>query len=133
MTEKISNKKGETYIDVAINVMIFAFILVFSVNMVSILATNQKLKATADHIIDYTAQNGSTDVDEYIQSLREKNGIDFDCSFEGTDYLNGRKVQLGDRIECKLTYRVSIIGFGNSFFPITMNAWSCGISEVYWK
>ena len=33
MIKKLLNKKGETYIDVAITVMIVAFVLVFSVNL----------------------------------------------------------------------------------------------------
>ena len=48
MMKKLFNKKGETYIDVAITVMIVAFVLVFSVNMVSLVALNQNMKTTAD-------------------------------------------------------------------------------------
>lgn len=39
--KKLFDKEGETYIDVAITVMIVAFVLVFAVNMVSIVALNQ--------------------------------------------------------------------------------------------
>ena len=51
MMKKIFNKKGETYIDVAITVMIVAFVLVYSVNMVSLVALNQNMKTTADQIV----------------------------------------------------------------------------------
>ena len=62
-----------------------------------------------------------------------KTGIDFSYSFSGTDYHTGQKVQLGDVIEVRLTYRVSILGFGESVFPVTINASASGISQVYWK
>lgn len=133
MTKKLFNKKGETYIDVAITVMIVAFVLVFSVNMVSLVALNQNMKTMADQIADYATVQGTTDIGSYINDLQDKSGIDFTYSFSGTDYHSGQKVQLGDVIEVKLTYRISILGFGETIFPVTINASASGISQVYWK
>ena len=133
MMKKIFNKKGETYIDVAITVMIVAFVLVFSVNMVSLVALNQNVKTMADQIVDYATVQGTTDIGSYINDLRDKSGIDFSYSFSGTDYHTGQKVQLGDVIEVRLTYRVSILGFGEAIFPVTIKASASGISQVYWK
>ena len=133
MMKKIFNKKGETYIDVAITVMIVAFVIVFSVNMVSLVALNQNMKTMADQSADYATVQGTTDVGSFINDLRDKTGIDFSYSFLGTDYHTGQKVQLGDVIEVRLTYRVSILGFGESVFPVTINASASGISQVYWK
>lgn len=127
------NNRGESYVDVAITVMIVAFVLVFSVNIVSIMALNQNVKIMSDQIIDYATQNGTTDIGDYVNALRENSGIDFTCSFEGTEYLVGQKVQLGDIIRCRLSYRVSILGFGDAVFPVTVQADSQGISQVYWK
>ena len=131
--KKIFNQKGETYIDVAVTILIVAFVLVFSVNMVSLVALSQNMKTMADQIADYATAQGSTDIGSYVSDLQEKSGVDFECSFSGTEYLNGKKVQLGDLIEVHLTYRVSILGFGNSIFPVTIRAASGGISQVYWK
>lgn len=131
--KKLFNKKGETYIDVAITVMIVAFVLIFSVNMVSLVALNQNMKTMADQIADYATVQGTTDIGSYINDLREKSGIDFTYSFSGTDYHSGQKVQLGDVIVCRLTYRVSILGFGEKVFPVTIRASASGISQVYWK
>lgn len=44
--KKLFDKKGETYIDVAITVMIVAFVLVFAVNMVSLVALNQNITSS---------------------------------------------------------------------------------------
>ena len=131
--KRIFNRKGETYIDVAVTILIVAFVLVFSVNMVSLVALSQNMKTMADQIADYATAQGSTDIGSYVSDLQEKSGVDFDCSFSGTEYLSGKKVQLGDMIEVRLTYRVSILGFGNSIFPVTIRAASGGISQVYWK
>lgn len=131
--KKMFNRKGETYVDVAVLIMIVAFVLIFSVNMISVVVLAQNLKTMADQIADYATAQGTTDVDSYVSDLKEKSGIDFDCSFSGTQYLSGQKVQLGDEIEVRLTHRVSILGFGNSIFPVTIRAASGGISQVYWK
>ena len=131
--KKLFNRKGETYVDVAVLIMIVAFVLIFSVNMISVVVLAQNLKTMADQIADYATAQGTTDVDSYVSDLKEKSCIDFDCSFSGTQYLSGQKVQLGDEIEVRLTYRVSILGFGNSIFPVTIRAASGGISQVYWK
>lgn len=133
MMKKIFNKKGETYIDVAVTVMIVAFVLVFAVNMVSLVALNQNMKTMADQVVDYATLNGTTDVSTYVRDLRQNSGISFSYSFSGTDYYSGQKVQLGDVIKCRLTYRVSIFGFGDKIFPITVTASSSGISQYYWK
>lgn len=71
------NNRGESYVDVAITVMIVAFVLVFSVNIVSIVALNQNVKIMSDQIIDYATQNGTTDIGNYVNTLRENSGIDF--------------------------------------------------------
>ena len=131
--KKLFNRKGETYVDVAVLIMIVAFVLIFSVNMISVVVLAQNLKTMADQIADYATAQGTTDVDSYVSDLKEKSGIDFACSFSGTQYLSGQKVQLGDEIEVRLTHRVSILGFGNSIFPVTIRASSGGISQVYWK
>jgi hypothetical protein len=91
------------------------------------------MKTMADQIADYATVQGTTDVGSFINDLRDKTGIDFSYSFSGTDYHTGQKVQLGDVIEVRLTYRVSILGFGESVFPVTINASASGISQVYWK
>ena len=70
------NNRGEGYIDIAVMILVVAFVLIFSVNMVSLVALNQNVKTVADQIIDYATTKGTTDVDEYITSLKNKTGID---------------------------------------------------------
>ena len=46
----LNNKSGEGYVDVAVTVMIVAFVLVFAVNVVSLVALNQNLKTVSDQL-----------------------------------------------------------------------------------
>ena len=130
----LNNKSGEGYVDVAVTVMIIAFVLVFSVNVVSLVALNQNIKTAADQLTDYAAMKGTVSVDEYARELKEKIGVDFSYSFDGSETLDSTgKVQLGDRIVCTLTYHLRILGFGEVSHPISVKASSSGLSQVYWK
>ena len=134
MRKLIMNKKGEGYVDVAVTILIVSFVLIFSVNMVSLVALNQNIKTAADRIAEYASQQGTTAVDGYVAELSDKLGIPFDCSFDGsTLYDASGKVQLGDEIRCTLTYRVNILGFGEVAHGVNITASATGISRVYWK
>lgn len=84
MRRILKNNNGEGYIDITVMILVVAFVLIFSVNMVSLVALNQNMKTVADPIIDYATIKGTTDIDEYITSLKTKTGIDFTYSFAGT-------------------------------------------------
>lgn len=125
---------GEGYVDVAVTILIVAFVLVFAVNVVSLVALNQNIKTAADQLTDYAAMKGTVSVDEYARELKEKIGVDFSYSFDGSETLDSTgKVQLGDRIVCTLTYHLRILGFGEASHPISVKASSSGLSQVYWK
>ena len=66
---------GEGYVDVAVTILIVAFVLVFAVNVVSLVALNQNIKTAADQLTDYAAMKGTVSVDEYARELKEKIGI----------------------------------------------------------
>lgn len=130
----LKKKNGEGYIDIAISILLIAFSLVFMVNVVSLVALNQNMKTAADQITEYASYNGRIDIDSYIAEQREKLGVDFTCSFDGTDTIGStKKVQLGDKIECTLTYRLNFLGFGEAVHLTVITASASGISEVYWK
>ena len=134
MMKSIKNKKGEGYIDVAVTIMMVSFVLVFVVNVVSLVALSQNLKTVTDQLVEYASQHGTTAIDAYAESLSEKTGIDFGYSFDGsTLYDSSGKVQLGDTIECTVTYKISFMGFGNAIHSVPLKASASGISRVYWK
>ncbi len=134
MRKLLKNKRGEGYIDVAITVMIVAFVLVFMVNIVSLVALNQNIKTAADQIAEYASMNGTTDIDAFVAEQREKLGVDFYCSFSGSQTIDSSgKVQLGDSIVCTLTHDISFMGFGGEIHFTTVTASATGLSQVYWK
>ena len=118
----LNSKSGEGYVDVAVTVMIVAFVLVFAVNVVSLVALNKNLKT------------GTVAVDSYAAELKKQTGIDFGYSFDGSQLYDANgKVQLGDRIICTVTYQLRMPGFGDFILPISLKASSSGLSQVYWK
>ena len=130
----IRNRKGEGYIDVAITILMVSFVLVFVVNVVSLVALSQNLKTVSDQLVEYASQHGTVAVGAYADELSEKTGIDFEYSFDGSVlYDSSGKVQLGDVIQCTVTYNTSFLGFGNAVHSIPMRADASGISRVYWK
>lgn len=134
MRKLLKLKKGEGYIDVAVTIMLVAFVLVFAVNMVSLVALNQNIKTVADQLVDYAAQQGTTNISSYASELRDKTGIDFSYSFSDSELFDGTgKVQLGDKIICNVTYSIGFMGFGEATHAVNINASSSGISRVYWK
>lgn len=129
----LKNQKGEGYVDVAITVMLVAFLLLFIVNIISLAALNQNLKMIADQLTEFAAQHGTTDIDEYAEELSERTGIAFQYSFNGsTLFDDDGKIQLGDPIHCTVTYSLNIFGFGKQH-PVVIRAGSSGLSRVYWK
>lgn len=134
MRKLLKRKNGEGYVDVAVTILIVSFVLVFAVNIVSLVALNQNIKTASDRIAEYASQQGTTDIADYVDELSEKMGVDFYCSFDGSElYDSSGKVQLGDKIQCTLTYGVNILGFGEAVHGISISASSTGISRVYWK
>lgn len=127
-------KNGEGYIDVAITILIVAFVMAFSLNMVSLIALNQNLKTVADQLVEYATLNGTTDISSYALELSERTGIDFEYDMTGSAVIDASgKVQLGDQIMCHVTCAVTFTGFDETVFPMTLEASASGLSQVYWK
>ena len=134
MKQKSSSKRGEGYIDIAVTILVVAFLLVFFINAASLIALNQNVKTIADHLTDYACLHGTTDVGEYASELRDQTGIDFSCDFSESAALDALgRVQLGEPIVCTVTVQTSFLGFGDFVFPVTVQATARGMSQIYWK
>lgn len=134
MKQKSSSKRGEGYIDIAVTILVVAFLLVFFINAASLIALNQNVKTIADHLTDYASLHGTTDIGDYAAELYEQTGIDFSCDFSESRTLDAQgRVQLGEPVVCTVMVRTSFLGFGDFVFPITVKATSRGMSQVYWK
>lgn len=130
----LKRKNGEGYIDVAITILLVSFVLVFTINIVSAVAMKQNLKTAADQIAEYASMNGTTAINDYVAEQRQKTGINFTCSFSGSETMVASgKVQLGDKIICTLTVNTSLTGFDSFKRYFVMRTTSTGLSQVYWK
>lgn len=130
----LKRKNAEGYVDVAVTIMIVAFVLVFMVNIVSLVALNQNLKTAADQLTEYASANGTTAIDAYAAEVSKKIGVEFTYTFDGSTLIDSSgKVQLGDRIECTVTHNLNFLGFGEKIHALTVKASASGISRVYWK
>ena len=130
---KCLNNRGEGYVEVAISVLLIAFVLVFAVSLASFVALNQNLKTLADGITDYAAAEGSIELDDYIVNLRRQHSNAYTCTYDGTNADADGFVQLGDMIQCKLTCPARLRGFGDFLFPVTLQVESRARSRVYRK
>ena len=132
--KRLKEKRGEGYIDIAVTILVVAFLLVFFVNAASLIALNQNLKTIADHLTDYACLHGTTDVGSYAAELYEQTGVDFSCDFSESRTLDAQgHVQLGEPIVCTVSCQTSFLGFGDFVFPVAVTATSRGMSQVYWK
>ena len=130
----LKQKRAEGYIDVAVTVMIVAFVLIFAVNLVSLVALHQNVKTIDDQLTEYASMKGTTEIGSYAEELRKKTGIDFAYSFASSTTMDSSgKVQLGERIVCTVRFQSSMIGFGDVIHPIDIQASSSRLSQVYWK
>lgn len=134
MRKRGKSQKGEGYVDVAVTVLIVSFILIFLVNIVSLIVAHQNTKVLANQIADFAALNGTTDVEDYIETQKERYGFDFICDFSGSQWIDGTEnVQLGNSIVCTVIRDIGFLGFGKKFHQVTISASSSTLSQVYWK
>lgn len=134
MVERVRSRRAEGYVDVAVTVLIVAFVLIVMVNLVSLIVTHQNMKVLADQIAEYAAVNGSTDVEDYIEEQKKRYGFDFTCDFSGSQWIDGSEnVQLGSSIVCTVNRDIGFLGFGKVFHSLSISASSSALSQVYWK
>lgn len=79
--------------------MIVAFVLVFAVNVVSLVALNQNLKTVSDQLTDYATLNGTVAVDSYAAELKKQTGIEFGYSFDGSQLYDAN-----GKVPCRHTH-----------------------------
>ena len=130
IVKRLSGRRGEAYVDLALAVFLFAFCLLFFLSVASLTAKSQELHTVADRLSSKAAEQGHTGVDEYAEELQDIYGIPFSWDFEGTEYWSEDRVQLGDKIVCRVSAELPLLG---SALPVTLQAVSVAQSEVYYK
>lgn len=132
----IRNKRAESYIDVAVAVVVVAFILVFAVSIFQMVTLKQDLNYMADELIKTATVSGKVgeEVEQRYAELCAETGISPEVSFSAFFYdAASGKVQLGNSITVTLSTGLTLPGFGGYMFPINATATESGLSRVYWK
>ena len=134
---KLKNKKGESYIDVVVFVLVCMMVTIIILNTIAVLDVKQKMDYFAKQMIDTATAYGSTEgkVEERYEELCREVGFSPTHSFEGTAFLNESEgtVQLGETIRVTIRYDAEI-GTGGFFaIPFSMKSSYSGLSRRYHK
>ena len=137
-------KKGEMYIDTAIMILISLFILYITISLFSFFNKYQDIKNLSDDLLKYCANNGYTstaDVEDKYKDLLKTYGLSEDedkdavkISFSGTEYYQGSKVQLDDKVQLTVQakYRLKLLS-SDGFNIYTMSVTNAQSSNRYWE
>lgn len=134
--KKLTNKRAEGYIDVAVTVLVVSFLLILMVSVFGAVSQKQDLKYMCSELVEMATTTGKIgdEVQARYEALCEETGMNPTVLFS-TVYFDedSGKVQFGEVISCTLTVESGLPGFGDKFFAFTMTATESGLSQIYWK
>ena len=136
MLKTLKNKKAEGYIDVAVAVLVIAFVLVFVMSIWSMMTIKQDMIYMCEELLDTATVSGRVGDEVFARygELCREVGFEPTVKFDASYFDSSKKqVQLGDVISCTLTHKVVLPGFGNFELPFEVTVTQSGLSRVYWK
>lgn len=135
LIKSIKNDSGSIYVEFLVGIILLMVVLVSIISVLSVFSTKTQLDNANELLLQRAEMTGSTALTDTIETLREKTGLDFTVSYEGTEYMPGSSsaVQIGDEIHITLSY-VQSIGAGDMIHvPITVTSSFMGLSQHYHK
>ena len=136
MLKTLKNKKAEGYIDVAVAVLVIAFVLILMISIWSMITLKQDMTYMARELVEAATVSGriGPEVEERFAELCAEAGFTPTVEFSAAyfDYATG-KVQLGDVISVTLTTEMVLPGFGGFELPFDVSVTQSGLSRMYWK
>lgn len=136
MLKTLKNKKAEGYIDVAVAVLVIAFVLILMISIWSMVTLKQDMTYMARELVEAATVSGriGPEVEARFAELCAESGFTPTVSFSATyfDPITG-KVQLGEVISVTLTTEMILPGFGGFELPFDVSVTQSGLSRVYWK
>lgn len=136
MLKTLKNKKAEGYIDVAVAVLVIAFVLILIISIWSMITLKQDMTYMARELVEAATVSGriGPEVEARFAELCAESGFTPTVSFSATyfDPITG-KVQLGEVISVTLTTEMILPGFGGFELPFDVSVTQSGLSRVYWK
>lgn len=131
MLEKLRNKRGEGYIDVAVLVLCAMLVIALAVKVFPVYIAKNQLDTFASELCREAEIAGSvgSETTQRAQVLREKTGLNPVISWSKTG-----KIQLNEEFTVTFSIQTDIGLFGGfGSFPVTLTSQATGKSEVYWK
>jgi len=132
----LKNKKAEGYIDVAVAVLVIAFVLILIISIWSMITLKQDMTYMARELVEAATVSGriGSEVEVRFAELCAESGFTPTVAFSATyfDPITG-KVQLGEVISVTLTTEMILPGFGGFELPFDVSVTQSGLSRVYWK
>lgn len=136
MLKTLKNKKAEGYIDVAVAVLVIAFVLILMISIWSMITLKQDMTYMARELVEAATVSGriGPEVEARFAELCAESGFTPMVSFSAMyfDPITG-KVQLGEVISVTLTTEMILPGFGGFELPFDVSVTQSGLSRVYWK
>ena len=136
MLKTLKNKKAEGYIDVAVAVLVIAFVLILIISIWSMITLKQDMTYMARALVEAATVSGriGPEAEARFAELCAESGFTPTVSFSATyfDPITG-KVQLGEVISVTLTTEMILPGFGGFELPFDVSVTQSGLSRVYWK
>ena len=136
MLKTLKNKKAEGYIDVAVAVLVIAFVLILIISIWSMITLKQDMTYMARELVEAATVSGriGPEVEARFAELCAESSFTPTVSFSATyfDPITG-KVQLGEVISVTLTTEMILPGFGGFELPFDVSVTQSGLSRVYWK
>lgn len=136
MKKLFASKKGEAYIELCLQMLIFVASLVIAINVLSFANLYVEMGRVSDELIQVATYNGGF-TDEFWEAdtqLKAKY-FDYNVTCSADEYFNEayKRVQLGDIMTLTLTKQSYLKGVGGFKIPVTVTVSRSGISEKYWK
>lgn len=131
MLKILRQKRGESYVDVAIIVLAAMLCIALVVQVAPVFIVKNQLDTFASELIreaEITGRIGS-EISSRADELKNQLGINPTISWSKTGRL---QLDTDVTVTCTMTVNIGLFG-GFGSFPIELTAKASGKSEVYWK
>ena len=127
---KITDKRGEGYVDIIVVVLVIMLFVALAVNVFPVFIAKNQLDTFASELMREAEIAGRVGSESTVKTnqLKTQMGINPTISWSRTG-----NIQLNNEVTVTLTLRCDIGFFEFGSFPITLTSKASGKSEVYWK
>ena len=131
--KKISREqKGDGYVDIVVLVLIAMMVIALGIKVFPAFMAKDRLNTFTNQILREAQIQGMIQID--YRSISESIDINIDSVTWDANTMEGKKVQLDEKITVTCTTKVEIGLFGEfGSFQIPLKSKATGKSEVYWK